>query len=88
VNNHHFETRITTPSVLAERPAHAGELEFDFRELWDFLWSGRWLILAVAGGVTVLGAAYALLATPVYRTDGLIQVEEDRQGLASLSELS
>lgn len=88
MNNHHFETRITTPSVLAERPAHAGELEFDFRELWDFLWSGRWLILAIAGGVTVLGAAYALLATPVYRTDGLIQVEEDRQGLASLSELS
>lgn len=63
--------------------------EVDVRELLDLLWSGRWLILTVAVLVTAIGVAYALLAAPVYEADGLVQVEEEKQGLSStLSQLT
>ncbi|MDD3352750.1 polysaccharide biosynthesis tyrosine autokinase [Zoogloea sp.] len=40
----------------------------------------RWLIAAVTSAFIVLGGAYSLVATPVYKADGLIQVEEKSTG--------
>ncbi|HBT3924846.1 TPA: polysaccharide biosynthesis tyrosine autokinase [Klebsiella pneumoniae] len=52
-------------------------------ELIDF----RKLIISVTAGFTVLAVLYALLATPIYQSNALIQVEQ-KQGNAILSSLS
>ncbi|MGZ4820013.1 MAG: polysaccharide biosynthesis tyrosine autokinase [Terriglobales bacterium] len=42
----------------------------------DLLFDHRWLITIVALAVTLLGAAYAFMATPVYEANILVQVED------------
>lgn len=37
----------------------------------------RWLISGITALFTVLGLTYVILATPVYRSDALIQVEQN-----------
>jgi len=70
----------------------AGEDDvIDLRELFDYLVRGKWLIAGVTLGLTALGLAYAILATPIYNVDALLQIEE-REGnpmsAAAQSELS
>jgi len=47
----------------------------------DILRSGKWLILVASLLAGVLGLLYALLATPVYQADALVQVEPERMGM-------
>ncbi|MDB5771850.1 MAG: polysaccharide biosynthesis tyrosine autokinase [Burkholderia sp.] len=44
---------------------------------FDVLWDNRWLIATIAFIVTLFGASYAFLATPVYEANMLIHVEEE-----------
>ncbi|CAJ94842.1 Polysaccharide biosynthesis tyrosine autokinase [Cupriavidus necator] len=53
----------------------------------DVLLRYRWTFLAVAGMFICVGMLYALLATPLYRTDILVQVE-DINGDASAGRLA
>ncbi|RFA26406.1 hypothetical protein CAI21_17130 [Alkalilimnicola ehrlichii] len=48
------------------------------RQLFDMLLSGRWLILACVFLAGLAGLAHALLATPIYRADALVQVEQEK----------
>jgi len=48
----------------------------DLASYLDLLIENRWLIAAVALFVTMLGAAYAFIATPVYQSNILVQVED------------
>jgi len=48
----------------------------DFVAMLDVLIGSRWLIASVMVGFLFLGAAYALLAKPVYQADILVQVED------------
>lgn len=73
--------------------ASDGEGEIDLRELIGVMMESRWWIAGIAAVFIVLGAVYALLATPVYRVNSLVQVEDDKgsalgglQDLASLFE--
>ncbi len=51
--------------------------------------AGEWkLVSAVAAAVFAAGAVYAWLATPVYRADLLVQVEDKKKGGGALGELS
>ncbi len=43
-----------------------------------------WLIGLIAASVFALGVMYTFLATPIFRADGLIQVEEKKSGLGNL----
>lgn len=52
--------------------------EINLSDLLDTLLQHIWLVLGIAALVTALGVAYALLATPIYRADALIQVEPDK----------
>jgi tyrosine-protein kinase Etk/Wzc len=56
----------------------------------DFLLGARWLILALAAALTLIGTAYAFLATPVYQSDIMIQIEESSPDSAKslLSDIS
>lgn len=47
----------------------------------------RWLISAISVLFVLLGIGWVVLAKPVYRADGLIQVEEKASGMSALKEL-
>lgn len=48
----------------------------DLTKYLGFFSDNRWLIVGVALVVTLLGIAYALIATPIYRANILIKVED------------
>ena len=52
-------------------------------ELLDVVIDSRWLIAIVTAFVMMLGAVYAMLSTPIYEANTLIQVEESKGGSAS-----
>lgn len=49
-------------------------------EVVAVLMEHRWLIATITSAFLVLGGAYSFVAKPVYRADGLIQVEEKSTG--------
>jgi uncharacterized protein involved in exopolysaccharide biosynthesis len=72
--------------------------EIDLWELWDTIWSGRWLIIAITSVFTMGGVAYALLAQEWYKADVVMAPADAKQsmsgalaqfgGLASLAGIS
>ncbi|PLY38648.1 tyrosine-protein kinase Wzc [Pectobacterium carotovorum] len=61
--------------------------EIDLGRLLGTLLDNRWLIIGVTAVFTVLGIMYAMLATPVYKADALIQVEQN-SGNSLLNDIS
>ncbi|GLT20765.1 protein-tyrosine kinase [Zoogloea oryzae] len=47
----------------------------------------RWLVATVTAVAVLLGVAWSVVSKPVYRADGLIQVEEKASGMSALKEL-
>jgi tyrosine-protein kinase Etk/Wzc len=57
----------------------------------DHVWTvveGRWTIAAVAASCLVAAFAYLLLATPVYESNALVQVEDRAKTIAVLKDLN
>ncbi|MFE8148806.1 tyrosine-protein kinase Wzc [Brenneria goodwinii] len=61
--------------------------EIDLGRLLGTLLDNRWLIIGVTAVFAIIGILYATLATPVYRADALIQVEQNT-GNKLLSDIS
>ncbi|MBM4231901.1 MAG: hypothetical protein FJ184_14425 [Gammaproteobacteria bacterium] len=53
--------------------------EIDLWELWETIWSGRWLIVAITGVFTLGGVTYALLAQEWYKAD-VVLAPADKKG--------
>ncbi len=62
--------------------------EIDLRELLGTLWDKRWLIGIVTGAFFIVALAYAVLATPVYQADAMVQVEQKMPTLPGLQDIS
>jgi tyrosine-protein kinase Etk/Wzc len=62
--------------------------EIDLQRLWALLQDGRWLIIGTTLLALLMGAVYAVLATPIYRADALLQVEKKQAGLPGFEEVS
>tara|TARA_Y100000780_G_scaffold49321_1_gene41265 strand:+ start:25814 stop:28042 length:2229 start_codon:yes stop_codon:yes gene_type:complete len=58
--------------------------EIDLLALLGALIDNKLTIAACTGVFAVCGIAYALLATPIYRADAVVQIEEKSQGIGSL----
>jgi tyrosine-protein kinase Etk/Wzc len=58
--------------------------EIDLGKLFGILLDARWSIIAVTFIFAIFGVSYALLATPVYKADALIQVEQKSSGMSAL----
>ncbi|BDG03427.1 polysaccharide biosynthesis tyrosine autokinase [Anaeromyxobacter oryzae] len=73
------------PEAVADAPP-----EPTLGEYLDVIVRRRWLVAAVAALSILAGVAYAVLATPVYRSDVLLQVEDRNAGLmlGALGDLS
>ncbi|MBT2334934.1 polysaccharide biosynthesis tyrosine autokinase [Variovorax paradoxus] len=60
----------------ASPTANAGDGDIHLSEYIDILFDQKWLVAAITALALVLGVAYALLTTPVYQSNLLIQVED------------
>lgn len=56
----------------------------DLGKLLGLLMDSKWLIISVTAFFAILGVAYALLATPIYKADALLQVETKSSGMSAL----
>ncbi|QDP01992.1 polysaccharide biosynthesis tyrosine autokinase [Thalassotalea sp. PS06] len=74
----------TTPNKTA--PVSDSD-EIDLSRLFGLLLEKKLFIVAVTAIFTFIGIAYALLATPVYKADALIQIEQKSAGLPGLDDL-
>ena len=54
--------------------------EIDLGQLFGLLLDGKWKIAITTFIFAVLGVAFALLSTPIYQADALIQVEQKSSG--------
>ncbi|EHD22422.1 MULTISPECIES: tyrosine-protein kinase Wzc [Brenneria] len=61
--------------------------EIDLGRLLGTLLDNRWLIIGVTALFAIVGILYATLATPIYKADALIQVEQN-SGNKLLSDIS
>ncbi|UFT95765.1 tyrosine-protein kinase Wzc [Pectobacterium carotovorum] len=61
--------------------------EIDLGRLLGTLLDNRWLIIGVTAVFTIIGIFYAVLTTPIYRADALIQVEQS-QGNSLLNDIT
>lgn len=61
--------------------------EIDLLGLFGTLIDHKWLIAAITGAFMVVGAAYAVLATPVYQANALLQVEAKKNDLLGFSDI-
>jgi tyrosine-protein kinase Etk/Wzc len=78
---------MNTPAVTTSNAPRAGQPaasstartdddEINLSEWIDILIDRKWLVAAVTALALVLGVAYALLSTPIYQSNLLIQVED------------
>ncbi|MFM7626418.1 MAG: Wzz/FepE/Etk N-terminal domain-containing protein, partial [Gammaproteobacteria bacterium] len=68
-------------------PPQAYDDEIDLWELWDTVWSGRWLIIAVTALFAVGGVAYALLAQEWWRAEVVLAPADKKALPGALSQL-
>ncbi|GAC10537.1 Wzz/FepE/Etk N-terminal domain-containing protein [Paraglaciecola chathamensis] len=61
--------------------------EIDLRELWNVIWRGKWLIIAITTIFAVASVFYALSLPNIYRSEALLApADSDQQGgLSGLS---
>lgn len=64
---------------------HESSDEIDLSKLFGYLIDGRWLIISITTLFAIAGIAFALLSTPIYKADALVQVEQKSgSGISSL----
>lgn len=69
------------------RPAREND-EIDLRDLLGVLIDRKWWILGTTVLFTLMGAAYALLTSPVYRAQAMVQVESKMPTMPGLADLT
>ncbi|MFA0308144.1 polysaccharide biosynthesis tyrosine autokinase [Vibrio splendidus] len=62
------------------KPQISSTDEIDLGKILGILLDAKWLIMLVTFAFSVFGIAFALLSTPIYKADALIQIEEKSSG--------
>ncbi|MCM8594283.1 polysaccharide biosynthesis tyrosine autokinase [Accumulibacter sp.] len=76
-----------TPMAMQPAPIEQEEEGLALGEIIAVLMDYRWLIAAICLVSLLAGVAWVLVARPVFKADGLLQVEEKSAGLGSLKAL-
>lgn len=79
---------MTDNSMHTQRQNSAMDDDIDFGYLFSLLLDNKWLILGTALFALGLGTAYGVVATPIYKGDTLLQIEQKSSGVPGLSELN
>lgn len=74
------------PSVIGTRDNDQDSI--DLLGIFGSLIDQKWLIGALTGAFMVAGVAYAVLATPVYLANALVQVEPKKNDMLGFSDLN
>lgn len=74
------------PSVIANRDNDQDSI--DLLGIFGSLIDQKWLIGALTGAFMAAGVAYAVLATPVYLANALVQVEPKKNDMLGFSDLN
>jgi tyrosine-protein kinase Etk/Wzc len=74
------------PSVIGPRDNERDNI--DLLGIFGTLIDQKWLIGALTGAFMVTGVAYAILATPVYLANALVQVEPKKNDMLGFSDLN
>lgn len=74
------------PTAPAQQHHHDDEI--DLGRLFGILLDHKWLIAAITGVFMFLGVLYAVLATPIYQADALLQVEKKSSGIPALGDMA
>lgn len=56
----------------------------DLLALFGTLLDSKWIIIGITTVFCAIGVAYALLSTPIYQANAIVQVEEKKGGMAAL----
>lgn len=64
----------------SKRTIDSASDEIDLGKLFGLLLDGKWIILVTTMVFAVFGVAFAILSTPIYKTDALIQIEAKKGG--------
>ncbi|NVK11596.1 MAG: polysaccharide biosynthesis tyrosine autokinase [Gammaproteobacteria bacterium] len=75
---------MTAPNTGSSKQ-HVANDEIDLRQLFGTLVDGKWWIISATAVCMVFGVVFALLSTPIYRADALIQIEEKNGGVSALT---
>jgi tyrosine-protein kinase Etk/Wzc len=80
----------TQNSVTANNPNQnrRDDDEIDLGRLFGLLLDHKWLIAGITGTAMVIGVAYAMLATPIYQADAMLQVEKRSSGIPALGDMA
>ncbi|MDN7131505.1 polysaccharide biosynthesis tyrosine autokinase [Halomonas sp. MC140] len=73
--------------VTTQSPTQHQEDEIDLGRLFGLLVDHKWWIVGITALFAAFGVIYALLVTPIYQGDALVQVER-RSSISPLGELS
>jgi len=82
------EVSATGNTINNNQGFDQSEDEIDLSELIGTLIEAKWLISIIAGVFLVVGVFYALVATPIYQADAVLQIEEKSGGMPGLGDLS
>ncbi|MFT6842374.1 MAG: hypothetical protein ACJASR_001141, partial [Psychroserpens sp.] len=74
-----------SPDML--QAPHNPDDEIDLRELWNAIWSGKWVIIAVTALFAIASVFYALSLPNIYKSEALLAPADSEQqgGLAGLA---
>ena len=68
------------PSVSSNEIQNPQDDEINLIDLLDVVLDSRWLIAAITALALLVGVGYALLSTPIFEANTLVQVEETKAG--------
>ena len=62
--------------------------EIDLRQLFGMLLDGRYIIAAAVAITALIAVIYIIFATPIYKSNGIIQVEDNAPGVPGLADMA
>ena len=80
----YFTWIIMTAIQTSQPNTSSGSDEIDLGKLFGILIDSWWLIIIITFIFACIGISYALLATPIYKADALIQIEQKSTGMPAL----
>ncbi|SFR44930.1 tyrosine-protein kinase Etk/Wzc [Pseudidiomarina maritima] len=83
-----MENKTVTMPTPNNQPQRNDDDEIDLGRLFGLLIDHKWLIAVITAIFMFAGVVYAMLATPIYQADALLQVEEKSSGMPALGEMS
>lgn len=86
MNNENFKVAVGIPGQQIANSDEEPE-GLAVGEIVAVVMEQRWLVATITAVAVLLGVAWSSVSEPVYRADGLIQVEEKANGMSALKEL-